>query len=456
MLYGARQRIWDQAENRRHAQKALLELLVERAGMSAAPAQPPTAQRPADAPARSRRRARSAATSWSCAIDSLAFGGEGVARLGDGGYVVFVAGADPRRPRARGRVQAQAQLRARAHGRGARAEPRADRAAGRPPGRALAGAPLRAPARDQAASRSRTRCARIGRLDGLRAGGDRARRWNSGATATSSSTRSATAATERRARVRLSRARRRQPGDADRGLPARLRARQPRARGSRCAGAAQQGLCGLGSRPRRGGRAAARRGAGERARRERAGPAPDGRARLRNLVVREGRRSGKLQIRLVTTDGELDAARSPPRSRAALGEQPVSGVLWTRSRSARRDDRRAARPSSCGARPSCPSASASSTCASPPRRSSRPTPRWPSCCTGSSPSTPALRGLGARVRPLLRDRHDRADARPARGRAVGDRARRAGRRRRDRGGAAQRGRRTPTSSPATPAWRCPS
>jgi ornithine carbamoyltransferase len=30
VLYGDRQRIWDQAENRRHAQKALLELLVAR------------------------------------------------------------------------------------------------------------------------------------------------------------------------------------------------------------------------------------------------------------------------------------------------------------------------------------------------------------------------------------------------------------------------------------------
>lgn len=30
VLYGDRQRIWDQAENRRHAQKALLELLVDR------------------------------------------------------------------------------------------------------------------------------------------------------------------------------------------------------------------------------------------------------------------------------------------------------------------------------------------------------------------------------------------------------------------------------------------
>ena len=28
VLYGERQRIWDQAENRRHAQKALLEFLV--------------------------------------------------------------------------------------------------------------------------------------------------------------------------------------------------------------------------------------------------------------------------------------------------------------------------------------------------------------------------------------------------------------------------------------------
>jgi ornithine carbamoyltransferase len=32
VLYGDRQRIWDQAENRRHAQKALLELLVEPGG----------------------------------------------------------------------------------------------------------------------------------------------------------------------------------------------------------------------------------------------------------------------------------------------------------------------------------------------------------------------------------------------------------------------------------------
>jgi ornithine carbamoyltransferase len=35
VLYGSRQRIWDQAENRRHAQKALLELLLARAPAAA-------------------------------------------------------------------------------------------------------------------------------------------------------------------------------------------------------------------------------------------------------------------------------------------------------------------------------------------------------------------------------------------------------------------------------------
>jgi 23S rRNA (uracil1939-C5)-methyltransferase len=65
---------------------------------------------------------------------------------------------------------------------------------------------------------------------------------------------------------------------------------------------------------------------------ERTGPAADGRARLRNLVVREGRRTDRLQIRLVSTDGELDASALALTLRDALGES-LSGVLWTRSRS---------------------------------------------------------------------------------------------------------------------------
>jgi 23S rRNA (uracil1939-C5)-methyltransferase len=62
------------------------------------------------------------------------------------------------------------------------------------------------------------------------------------------------------------------------------------------------------------------------------GPAPDGRARLRNLVVREGRRTDRLQVRLVSTEGDLDAGALALTLSEGLGER-LSGVLWTRSRS---------------------------------------------------------------------------------------------------------------------------
>jgi 23S rRNA (uracil1939-C5)-methyltransferase len=45
---------------------------------------------------------------------------------------------------------------------------------------------------------------------------------------------------------------------------------------------------------------------------------------LRNLVVREGRRTGQLQIRLVSAAGELD------RDGLARAAQPADGVLWSR------------------------------------------------------------------------------------------------------------------------------
>ncbi len=54
-------------------------------------------------------------------------------------------------------------------------------------------------------------------------------------------------------------------------------------------------------------------------------------AQLRNLVVREGRRTGKLQIRLVTTPGEVDAASLAQQLRDQLPQDVISGVLWTRS-----------------------------------------------------------------------------------------------------------------------------
>jgi 23S rRNA (uracil1939-C5)-methyltransferase len=84
-----------------------------------------------------------------------------------------------------------------------------------------------------------------------------------------------------------------------------------------------------GSRGRGEARAAAEAGAD---RGQRTAAAPDGRARLRNLVVREGRRTGKLQVRIVTTEGELDAGALASALSEGLGES-LSGVLWTRSRS---------------------------------------------------------------------------------------------------------------------------
>ncbi|MCW3068718.1 MAG: methyltransferase, TrmA family, partial [Solirubrobacterales bacterium] len=75
-----------------------------------------------------------------------------------------------------------------------------------------------------------------------------------------------------------------------------------------------------------------REGGAPRGREERTGPGADGRALLRNLVVREGRRTGKIQVRLVSTDGELDAGGLAAALSEELGES-LSGVLWTRSRS---------------------------------------------------------------------------------------------------------------------------
>ncbi len=74
------------------------------------------------------------------------------------------------------------------------------------------------------------------------------------------------------------------------------------------------------------------RGVGRSApREERTGPGPDGRARLRNLVVREGRATGQLQVRLISTEGKLDMESFADALRAALGADVLAGVLWSRS-----------------------------------------------------------------------------------------------------------------------------
>jgi 23S rRNA (uracil1939-C5)-methyltransferase len=52
---------------------------------------------------------------------------------------------------------------------------------------------------------------------------------------------------------------------------------------------------------------------------------------LRNLVVREGRHTGRLQVRLVSAEAELDAASLAQALVAELGGETLSGLLWTRS-----------------------------------------------------------------------------------------------------------------------------
>jgi 23S rRNA (uracil1939-C5)-methyltransferase len=60
------------------------------------------------------------------------------------------------------------------------------------------------------------------------------------------------------------------------------------------------------------------------------GDEPSGVALLRNLVVREGRHTGQVQLRLVTTPGEVDVYSLAETLRTTLGER-LSGLLWTRS-----------------------------------------------------------------------------------------------------------------------------
>ena len=107
---------------------------------------------------------------------------------------------------------------------------------------------------------------------------------------------------------------------------------------------------------------------------------------LRNLVVREGRRTGQLQARVVTSPGASSAcdelAAATPADCVPLDARRGRG----RDHARRRDEGRSrGRPTS---RRSCPA------CASASRRtpSSRPTPRWPSVLYGAATSSPGSPG----------------------------------------------------------------
>ncbi len=254
-------------------------------------------------------------------IDSLAFGGEGVARLGDSGYVVFVAGAIPG-----DRVRAVVHKRKRSYAHARTLEvldPSPERI---PPTADHPGVPWQViPYERQLQIKSaqvEEALRRIGRLEGfeLEEIVPALQPWRY------------------RNKLEYSFGN----GDGDGGeLVCGFHASAGRNRVTPiedCLLASERGnlarLIAL-SWCRAQGLIAWDRGRGagtEAARGERMGPGPDGRARLRNLVVREGRRTGKLQVRIVTTDGELEAGSLAAALSKALGES-LSGVLWTRSRS---------------------------------------------------------------------------------------------------------------------------
>ncbi len=269
-------------------------------------------------------------------VESLAFGGEGVARLGDGGYVVFVAGAVPG-----DRVRAVVHKRKRsyAHARTVEVlEPSPERI---PPVADHPGVPWQVIPYERQLEIKRAQVdealRRIGRLEGFELqdivpalqpwryrnkleysfgeGGDPARpELVCGFHVPAGGNRVAPIedcllASERGNLARLA---------ALRWCRAQGLTAWERGRGTDTdvdAGAARGERTARGARSRRG---------------ERTGPAPDGRARLRNLVVREGRHTGKLQVRIVTTEGELDAGSLAATLSQELGES-LSGVLWTRS-----------------------------------------------------------------------------------------------------------------------------
>jgi 23S rRNA (uracil1939-C5)-methyltransferase len=250
-------------------------------------------------------------------IESLAFGGEGVARLGDGGYVVFVAGAIPG-----DRVRAVVHKRKRsyAHARtlevlqpsSERIEPRAQH-----PGVPWQVIPYE---RQLAIKRSQVEDAlrRLGGLDGFELqeplpalqqwryrnkleysfGGDSADTLVCGFHVGAGGNRVAPIEDCLLAS---------EPGNQAREIALQW----CRAQGLE---AWQRGRDREPGTPRG----------------ESPGPSADGRARLRNLVVREGRRTGRLQVRIVTTAGELDAGALAAELAAGLGER-LSGVLWSRS-----------------------------------------------------------------------------------------------------------------------------
>ena len=249
-------------------------------------------------------------------IESLAFGGEGVARLGEGGYVVFVADAVPG-----DRVRAVVHRRKRSYAHARTLEllepsPQRIPALASHPGVPWQVLPYERQLevkQDQVDEALR----RIGRLDGFELQDivPAAQRW--------------------RYRNKLE-------YSFGQGEDGRLVCGFHASAGGRgveplddCLLASERGNLARETVLRwcRGeGLSAWDRGGFPEARERRTSPAADGRARLRNVVVRESRHSGRLLVRIVTTAGELDTEALARALSEELGEA-LWGVLWTCSRS---------------------------------------------------------------------------------------------------------------------------
>jgi 23S rRNA (uracil1939-C5)-methyltransferase len=280
-------------------------------------------------------------------VESLAFGGEGVARLGEGGYVVFVAGAVPG-----DRVRAVVYKRKRSHAHARTLEVLVPSAERIPPRAEHPGVPWQVLPYERQLQIKRAQVEealrRIGGLQGfelldmlpaeqqwryrnkleysfgMRPDGHGGQELICGFHAAAGANRvtpieDCMLASERGNRARELALR----WCRSEGLQAWERGRERPAAGARWPAAGDAGRGRRGTRPR---------GAQGNAHAELTGPAPDGRARLRNLVVREGRSSGELQVRIVTTHGELAASALAQALGEALGEY-LCGVLWTRSHS---------------------------------------------------------------------------------------------------------------------------
>ena len=264
---------------------------------------------------------------------------------------------------------------------------------------------------------------RIGHARGLRARADRPRASSSGATATSSSTRSATD-DGRRAGLRLPRARALGRDRRGRRLPAGLGGRQRGARADRRV-VPRAGPDAVRPPHRRGLPAQPRRARGP-AHRPAAGAA------------RHQRRASS-------------TARRWPRPRRAARRAAVDAA-----RQRRRDDRRAARPSCSPASSRLEEELGELDLRISPEAFFQTNTEMAERLYGLAIEYAALGGC-ERVYDLYCGIGTiGAAARPARGRAVGPRARRGGGRRRDRQRARATRSTTPASSPATSAWRCAS